>query len=104
MMLGRMLHGVKHRIPLALALLATMAACADNEPVDAVSDPREANASHESGHGAATSLGTVTVAANQFEIVRLGEFVPESGRHPSQRIGQRRGDRAGLPLPCHARS
>lgn len=75
MMLGRMLPGVKHRIPLALALFATMAACTDNRPVDAVSNPREGNAAHESGHGAATLLGTVTVAANQFEIVRLGEFV-----------------------------
>ncbi|MFT4512268.1 MAG: hypothetical protein ACI91B_000957, partial [Planctomycetota bacterium] len=74
-MLGRMLCGVKHRTLLALALLATMAACGDNTPADAAGGPQQASPSHEAGHGAATSLGTLTVASHQFEIMQLGELV-----------------------------
>jgi hypothetical protein len=67
--------------PIFLATIALLlAACGGNDPVtNPPAEPGKAAMQPPPavpGHGAATDLGTLTVASRQFGIVRLGELVP----------------------------
>lgn len=60
-----------------LLLLSCLVACGEDEPVSAgEASAQPGNAGPAADHGAATDLGTLTVAGREFEILRLGDLVP----------------------------